>query len=325
MDTPLLSINLSISSGCGANCIFCPSDRGDSIHTRNMSLDIVKNIVDEIASDQFSAKYKPVRFQVGENGDVFLNKEAIEIFRYIKKRLNVQIYCTTNFQHLTEEMSEIILREGLIDDFGMNIDGFSAENYFSVKKLDLNNTMKNINAFRRMREKYDAKVALTISCVSLKKYIQAVQGYFGRPPLKMTDPAMLEVEDDSHLVEEAIVPLLRPGDTFYFPSPFFWAERDGVDKSTLVYSDYVCPLLKRVYNEAFIAPDGSWYVCCLDSKNQLQLGNVVEQSLDEVARSPKRELVIRLLAARKFDKIGAPCDTVNCCYGWGKDSVKRIT
>ena len=324
MDTPLLSINLSLSSGCGADCIFCPDDRGEKSNTRNMSFESVKKIVDEIASDHFSNKYKVTRFQVGENGDVFLNKHAIEVFRYIKKRLNVSIYCTTNFQHLTEDKAEIIFRENLIDDFGMNIDGINAENYASVKQLDLNNTMKNLITFLRLRQQFESKASLTVSCVSLKRYIQAVQTCFGRPPLKLIDPTLANIPDDSPLIEAAVVPLLRTGDIFNFPSPFFWAERNGVDKSSLIYKDYSCPLLPRVFNEAFIGPDGTWYACCFDSKNQLGVGNVVEQSLDEVARSPKRENLIRMLAAKKFGEIGPPCDTVNCCYSFGTATGQRI-
>lgn len=325
MDTPLLSVNLSLSSACGANCLFCPSDRGANNQRRNMSLESVKKIVDEMASERFAERYKTVRFQVGENGDTFSNKQAIDIFRYIKAKLNVSIYCTTNFQNLTEEKSDIILRENLVDDFGMNIDGHNEENYFSVKRLHLDNTMKNLRAFIRLRQQHKAKTTLTVSCVTLKHYIQAVQTCFGRLPLKLTDPALAEIEDDSDLVEAAILPLLRPNDTFCCPSPFFWAERDGVDTSSLVYENYVCPLLQRVYQEAFISPDGTWYACCLDSKNKLVVGNVLEQSLDDVARSPKRETLIRMLAAKQFAQIGPPCDTVNCCYGWGTNKGQKIT
>ena len=54
----LRSINLSLSSLCGADCIFCPTDtRGTRMREKNMSFDIIEKIVNEISSDNFKQNH----------------------------------------------------------------------------------------------------------------------------------------------------------------------------------------------------------------------------------------------------------------------------
>lgn len=48
----LVSINLALATVCGANCIFCPSDRGDR-QIRVMSPELAKEIIDEVCEPDF--------------------------------------------------------------------------------------------------------------------------------------------------------------------------------------------------------------------------------------------------------------------------------
>jgi Iron-sulfur cluster-binding domain len=87
------------------------------------------------------------------------------------------------------------------------------------------------------------------------------------------------------------------------------------DTALLDYNHYSCPLFHRVYDEAFIAPDRTWYACCFDSNNELVLGNVAYTSLHHVAQREHRKALIANLRSKQFKKIGGPCATVNCCQG----------
>lgn len=312
----LTSINLSLSSGCGAHCVYCPSDRGMRIKTRNMSFDVAKKIIDEVSSDAFIEKYRVVKFIVGENGDSFINKYAVDILRYIKnKNPSYNIFCVTNFQNLAPEKSEIIIREQLVNSICLNIDGSTKSNYYAVKKLDLDLVMDvNLRAFLNFRDEYNRSIPIYFSILSMNNYIKAVQTRFGRLPHRLTDPDAVHMADDTEETEKMLRAWIRPGDVITRSAPMFWAERAGVDTSSVNYAKYRCPLIKRVNNEVFIAPDGTWYACCFDSNNQLELGNVYEKSIDEVACSQERKAFIRLLEEQKFAEIGYPCNTVNCCW-----------
>ncbi|MDX3977159.1 radical SAM/SPASM domain-containing protein [Shinella sp.] len=310
----LTSVNLSLSSACGADCVFCPSNRGKRIPTRNMSFDVAKKIIDEMASDFYQENYNTVRMQIGENGDCFINRNAIEILRYAKKMLpHVSMYVFTDAQFFSEEKIEVVMREGLLDFVAVNVDGASAEAFQSVKRMSFQYVQNFLPLFVGLREKYSAKTQLVVESLTMRHYVDAVTSHLGHLPIRLAAGEGADLPDDFVAIRDLVKPFLRQGDYFGRSWPTFWAERSSVDPCTLEYSQYVCPSIDRVQTEAFIAPDGTWYGCCLDSDNELVLGNVFESSLHDVAQGPARNQFISMLLARKFGEIGGPCATVNCC------------
>lgn len=310
----LASVNLSVSSACGADCVFCPADRGTRIHAKNMPFAVAKKIVDEMASPSYRELYHTAYMQIGENGDCFINKATIDILRYIKsKRPDISIHVFTDVQFFTPDKIEIVMREALLDFVGLNIDGASPQSFYATKRLKSEYTEKFIPTFVELRDKYRARTRLNILSLTMRHYVDAVRVHLGRNPTRVSDLTELGLEDDFEIIRDRISPLLRDGDTLQRSIPMFWAERGSVDKSKLRYDQYSCPLIHRVCNEAFIAPDGTWYACCFDSNNQLSFGNVYETSLREVEQSEDRRTFIRKLVSKQFAEIGGPCATVNCC------------
>ena len=70
----LKSVNLSLSSACGADCVFCPADRGTKVYEKNMPLAVATKIIDEMASSLYQDLYHTTHMQISENGDCFINK-----------------------------------------------------------------------------------------------------------------------------------------------------------------------------------------------------------------------------------------------------------
>jgi radical SAM protein with 4Fe4S-binding SPASM domain len=315
----LEAINLSLSSACGADCLFCPTDRGKRIKQKIMPFDIVKRIIDEISSKEFKSYHCIKKIELGENGDAFLNREFIKILRYIRLKVpEVRMEIYNNFQHFTRQQAEIILKDRLIDSFHLNIDGSNAKNYYEVKRLDFPNTMKNLSDFLEIREKLDIDSPLTVHILTLHHFISSIYDQFGFLPGKVEDPALAEVPDDFAVIKKQVEQMLNmKKDTIVKPPVFAWSEREQIDTSQLDYERYSCPLLSRVETQAFIAPNGDWYACCYDSNYQLVLGNVTEQSINEIYYSEKRKNLLRLLKEKQFTVIGGPCLTVNCCQPIG--------
>ena len=293
-----------------------------------MPLELARTIVDEVASEAFSRKHNVTRFEVGENGDAFLNKEFVPILRYIRQQLpRIQIEFFTNFQYFTKDKSSLFLNEGLLDRVICNIDGGNPADYFAVKRLPYERVKEHIVDFLDLRKSLMMTVPLTMQVLTADYYIKAVQQNLGSNPLRLIGP---EKHCDTHARNIRSITtewqgLLDPGQDRIAPatSIFAWAERAGVDTTKLNYNNYSCPLLKRIKEEAFIAPDGTWYACCYDSNYELALGNVKENPIDSIYSGEKRRRMIHMLERKEFAEIGGPCKTVNCCQPISYASPRR--
>ena len=313
----LTNINLSLASVCSCDCIFCPQERGTNIPQKFMSPGLVEKIVNEVASRPFQKKHNIQIFSIGENGDAFLNKDVIPILRLMRRRLpHVKIVCYTSFRNLTPDITDAVLKENLLSFVGCNIDGATEEAYFAVKRTDLKKIKEHLNYFITRRRKLRRDVPLGIGMLTLSTYVHSIYNNFGDLPLKLKNKNidMKKIRDDSDDIKKLILPLLdHPKDKMWSPQPMGWAERPLGMRQKIDYASYCCPQLQRIKKEAFIAPDGLWYACCFDANNELALGHVEEQSIDEIFRSEKRHNLIKLLEEKQFQKIWGPCLTVNCC------------
>lgn len=311
----LTSINLSLASVCSSNCIFCPMERGANVRQKFMTLPLVEKIVREVKSSFFRKNHNVRIFSVGENGDAFLNKDVLSILRLIRRELpHVKVVCYTNFRTLAPDIIDIILKENLLSYVGCNIDGASDETYFAAKRTDFKKVKEHLNYFIAMRRKWRKDIPLGIGMLPLFTYVHAIRNNFGDLPLKYINRNMEEIKDDREEIKKLILPLLdHPKDKMWATRPIGWAERSLGIRQKIDYACYCCPSLARIKKEAFIAPDGLWYACCYDANNELAMGHVDKQSINEIFWSDKRRNLIKRLEEKEFQKIGGPCLTVNCC------------
>jgi len=311
----LESINLSLSCVCGADCLFCPQNRGKRVKQKIMPFEYVKKIVDEISSEDFRKYHNLKKIEIGENGDAFLNKDLIKIIRFIKSRLpKIKIELFTNFENFTEDKAETILKERLIDSVWCNIDGSNNQNYFNIKKLNLDNTKNNLISFLKIREKLGSDIPLRVSVLTLNYYIHTIYNNFKFYPVKLKDNNLKNLPEDFPIIKKQLKKILDPKkDKILRSGVWGWAERERIDIKRINYKKYSCPNLNAMEKEAFIAPDGNWYACCFDSNNELVLGNITKQSINEIFFGEKRKKLIKLLKNKQFAKVGGPCRTVNCC------------
>ena len=314
-------INLSLSSICGADCIFCPADRGQRIKQKIMPFKYVEKIINELSSEEFKKHYNIIKISTGENGDSFLNRDLVKILRLIKFKLpQIKIVFATNFQNFTEDKIEIILNEKLIDELSCDIDSFDKKVYYQIKKLDFYNTMSNLMDFLKIRKKTNYHLPLNINIVPYNDYIRAIHYNLGVKPIKIKK--YIKTTENFSDIESILKKIINPTDKINRLGVRGWAEREQVKKVN--YKKYVCKEIKRIKNEAFIAPDGTWYACCWDSNNELVLGNVMKQSINEIFYSEKRKRFIQMLENKEFEKIGGPCKTVNCCQRFKKSDLETI-
>lgn len=311
----LKSINLSLSAVCEADCIFCPSGRGQTIKEKIMSLEIVRKIVDEASSDAFRQRHRIESIILGESGDSLLHSDLPGVARYIKSRMpETKITLYSNFKNLTASISRVILEGRLIDEFYCNIDGASARNYYIVKKIALEGVRKNLIDFLSIRKELNNESTLHIDVLTLNAYIKTIRQRLRSYPFKLRKRSYRYIPDDFLKIQDEWKKFIDANkDTISRPHIVGWAERTRIDLRTIDYKNYSCPNLARLSQEAFIASDGSWYACCYDADNELVLGNVMNDSIDAIYSGQARRDLLDLLENKEFSKIGGPCRTVNCC------------
>ena len=281
-----------------------------------MSFETVQDIVTQIKFDP-ELLNSVKKIEVGGAGDCFLNKELIEILRYIKKKLpSINIVMFTNFNGLTMDKSKIILSEELVNELWVNVDSMKPDDYKFIKGLELKKILNNIKDFISIREDLNKKLSLNILILSGEKYKTRTYERMKQIPYNVKEGKRIIHEDEeitrgrlSNIIKEDI-------DKIIYSNAVLWAERRNVDISKIDYNCFSCPQLKRIYKEMFISPSGESYLCCLDNRFDLTVGNVVFDGIKKVWNSEKRLDLINKLENKKFKEVGYPCNTVNCCKSY---------
>lgn len=310
----LSRINLSLSNRCNAKCIWCPTSRGTK-HNFDMPKETAFKVIDEISE---MSTINSMFFS--ENGEGIYNNDFIEIVSYARQKLpNSYFNMLSNFGMMTPELSKQILENKLIDEFQVNIDGHDAESYYAVKKISYRSVIKNLTQYLELRKKYHPEQMFIVNAVPAAQYAITIKS------LLQTQPDQVQVEDQipySNL--QAIQQSLDELDKKYNlslirqQSPGLWAERKtfrrAIKNMNIDQSNMNCPMFDRVKSEAFIAPNGDWYPCCLDDNNDIVLGNVNTQTVQEIYTSQRRLEFVEKLKNRQYEEIGYPCNTVACCH-----------
>ncbi|KYZ75277.1 hypothetical protein AXX12_14050 [Anaerosporomusa subterranea] len=290
-----------------------------------MPVELAKKIIDEVSEPEFQRVHGTQAFVLGENGDLFLNKACLEIMRYIRiKCPTMGITIFTNFQNANQAILETIHKEKLVDFVNCNIDSVNEDMYHRIKGIDLSKVLKNLKLFFDLRRQYASNIPVQIYSITLYTYVKAIYDNFGVLPAK-ADRCMGEsIYDDFDETRSYLEKLIDPAidRVTKVDKVMCWAERERVSKNK-DFAKYQCTNLSRVMREAFIAPNGDWYICCYDAKNEVVLGNVGKESLHAVFFSTKRTEIINHLANQRFRSVGGPCCTVNCCQFVGLVNEKE--
>jgi len=167
-----------------------------------------------------------------------------------------------------------------------------------------------------LRDLHSSDIKLSINILPIDKYNFIISKLTGSPPKKIEGREFTEDYNDIEKTIRKIWPFTKENDIITVSAVCAWAERQELTDPKLIKGLNACPQIEKVSTEAFIAPDGTWYACCLDSKCELQLGNVMESSLEEIDAGEKRGNLLKNLKKKKFKEIGGPCATVICCHAF---------
>jgi hypothetical protein len=272
-----------------------------------MSLEIFNRVLANIKD------YDVKIIRLGENGDLFLNPNAIEMFRAIRKELpTARVELFNHFFILNRNLADTLLGEKLIDAVYMNIDGIST--YRLAKNIKFERTSENLEYFIKKRNEIGLQIPVHIRALTFKYYMDAVMNNTGRSPVYLPKGTG-DVVDDYAEIKSYVKSVIKPSlDSFKRTYACLWAERPSFEHDEVDRSKFHCPQMFKLETEVYVSPDGLWYLCCLDSRQQLVIGDLSREPLANLINSPKREFYLKSLQAREYEKVGGPCMTVQCCH-----------
>ncbi|MBI9111963.1 SPASM domain-containing protein [Maridesulfovibrio ferrireducens] len=267
-------LNLEFNSSCNLRCQWCSLDHDKERMV--MSEDILARVMDELVAGQLPNLR---RVDLHNAGETLLHPDLPRMLTIIRRaRQNLNSKATfgllTNATLLTPVKSEQIVRSKAIDQMRFSLDGGTPELFESMRKgASWNKVQANIYNFLKANEVAGRPISTEAICIippdlnesayldpQFKLLLSMIDKVSLRPPHNWDGSVELEV-DDSFYQEVAV---------------------DRINE--------VCFLLKR---NLVVLPDGNVTVCCNDLNARGVIGNIADQTLTQLATSPKRLEMLR--------------------------------
>ncbi len=238
-------IQLETVTKCNAKCPFCPQNEIVRDPAR-MPTETWRKVVDDTRG--WGITYRPFL-----TNEPFVDNRMPEIVRYIKENdPTASVEFNTNGELMTEKLSRDLLEAG-VDIMRFSIDGFSRETY-EPSRIGIN--------YDKVMERTQIFLDLWDKC-----------GYRDKV---FTELRMIEVPENAHEIEAY---------------KEFWGPRCSEVLITHMYqwpwtgqkrSDVVLKPCLKILDELFFYTNGNATICCWDVHERAVIGNVNEQSVQEI-------------------------------------------
>lgn len=253
------------TSYCNADCVICPyPDTAQEIDMGQMKDDLFRKIVDECAAHDVRV------FEPFLMNEPLMDRKFPERLDYIRAKMpDVVIQVDTNLALLTEEAAKSLLRN--VDRLLISAHGINAEDFEAVMpKVRFATFMQNVEMLTSLPR---TRTHLRVNCVNVRGGDPAaIEAFWAKRGLDVGISAY--VDRAGNVREEATVRAGRHG--------IERAHARGAGKPVLNGCwNADIPLMKMN-----IVHNGDVILCCMDWRRAEVLGNVREQTLEEIWHSP---------------------------------------
>ena len=249
-------LSIEISSHCNSSCIMCPRSQ---LTRKIQHMD--KKLFGKILSD---CRGKPLRkVNLFWFGDSFCHPDIIEYLEMARDSLpGVKLYISTNAGLLNRRKSDEILEKRLLDVINFDIDGTSKETYEKIRVgVKFNRVMENVKYFLEKKKGEGFKKPQTRATI-----------------IKMEDT--LKEIDDFKKYWAAKVDCVDINDYNTWLGNI--SDRnvgESLERSKTGSFSYPC---MHPWTEMVISADGRAGLCCLDFDLTAQLGDLNQESIEEI-------------------------------------------
>lgn len=243
-------IYLETSVKCNAKCTFCPSQ---FLTRPDMTWKLAKSVVDQCAGHDIE-EFHPFQY-----ADPLVWKYLLRLLEYARKKLpQAELHLWTNADLLDRDMAGQLIDVG-VDWITFSVDGATREVYEAHRPpLHFDRVQSHILQFLHINEErgHPIKTRAHFTISSRNDHERSAFRAFWTD--KVDEVSMHEVDSRSeHL----------GGESRYSSHP----------------SSEPCA---QPFNGSYIHSNGNVAMCCLDSRPETVLGNLKEQSIEEVWHGP---------------------------------------
>ena len=268
---PSKEIALEVSSYCGANCVCCPHGEF-SLKNHNMDNDLFVKCVDDAVS------HGAISIDICLLGDALLDPGIEKKLGYCRERYpQLKIYCSSTAQTATPEFVSKYL-----DTLQISIYGTTKEVYEAVHRGGL---------------KYEKTIENIEGILSLPKD--------KRPYLIMV---FLLLPENRHQAEDWKTKWEPLVDEVLIWRTHNWAGRYATN--TLNSDDYANAksCFRPFGGDLCVWVNGDVTVCCFSEDKRLVVGNMYEQTFEQIYSGDKIKRIQKIHKKNAFYGCGLPCE-----------------
>ncbi|RLD98022.1 MAG: radical SAM protein [Aquificota bacterium] len=252
-------IQIQTKSGCPARCVFCPNSIvGPKLTHGEMEWDLFTKIADEIT------RHSVARISPYLMNEPLLDRRLGDKIRYLadRKQPDTVIKINSNGALLDDETGEQLIESGL-DRINFSVHGIRKETYESqMVGLKLEKVLENIDRFLELKKRKGAskpRVRVTmVRTKAIEEELPEIMAYWKARKVKVNVRPL-----ENRAMKEIAATGLNPKKW----KPFSFCN--------------------RLFEQAYILYNGDVVLCCVDWERTTILGNLREQSLEEIWNSPR--------------------------------------
>jgi radical SAM protein with 4Fe4S-binding SPASM domain len=275
-DFPLI-VMLEVSALCNINCICCPRNIMER-KQGNMDFDTFKRVMDECTEHELC------QVTMHYSGEPLLNKKLPDMIKYAKNKGVPIVRFNTNGMLLNKETTLKLLKSGL-DKMTVAIEATKEIHEKLRDGSDYALVSENIRNFVKMRDAMGLEYPTVWVQMLTSKWTRPSDIEYG---ITMWEPIVNSVE---------VCPITTIG--------------GQMEDMGCLYTSK--PFCAELWANIAILWNGDVTVCCVDHNARLKVGNVLNESIQDIWNSEKYDMLRRAHKDRDYSRLPDRCKQ---CIAW---------
>lgn len=298
-----LTIHIDPCNICNFKCVFCPTADATLLKQVNreaclMSVELFRKIIDDLSVMLRKKKSGISCIHLYKDGEPLLNPHFSDMVRYARESGVARVLSTTtNGSQITEEKALELVTCGL-DNIRISIEHVNDDGYKSICRS--NYTYDDM--LQRVRKLHDAK-RRTGSLLHIIVKITDT-GFCGKELEKFHN------DFKPYCDETRVDSLMGWSDSCRKDFTLGRKPQTGMDGTTKLHKQVVCP---DPFSKLSVNSNGEVSVCCVDWSHGIIVGNVCENTIEEIWNGEAFKEIRRLHISGNRDRIAvcSSCQYVN--------------